>query len=56
MGMPMHLAFYHCILTLMHKLDTHAVHQIWYADACACGSLQNLHQLWDDLLSLGPDY
>jgi len=54
MGMRMH-AF--GILPLIHKLNTNAVHQIWYADdAYASGSLQTLCQWWNDLLSLGPDY
>ena len=57
-GDPMGIPIYALgILPLIHKLDTHAVHQIWYADdACASGSLQNLHQWWNDLLSLGPKY
>ena len=54
MGMPMYALG---ILPLIHKLDTHAICQIWYADdACASGSLQNLRQWWNDLKSLGPDY
>ena len=54
MGMPMYALG---VLPLIHKLDTHAVHQIWYADdACASGSLRDLRRWWDDLLLLGPDY
>ena len=54
MGMPMYALG---VLPLIHKLDTHAVHQIWYADdACATGSLRDLRRWWDDLLLLGPDY
>ena len=51
MGMPMYALG---VLPLIHKLDTHAVQQIWYADdACATGSLRDLRQWWDDLLLLG---
>jgi len=54
MGMPM------CalgVMPLIQKLNTHSITQIWYADdACACGSLQDLCQWWDDLLSHDPDY
>ena len=54
MGMPMYALG---VLLLIHKLDNHAASQIWYADdAYASGSLQNLRQWWNDLLSLGPDY
>ena len=53
MGMPMYALG---ILPLICNLDTHSVHQIWYADdTCASGSLHNLRRWWDDLLPLGPD-
>ena len=41
MGMPMYALG---ALPLIHQLDAHSVTQIWYTDdACACGSLQDLH-------------
>ena len=41
MGMPMYALG---VMPLIHKLNTHSITQTWYADdACACGSLQNLH-------------
>jgi len=44
-------------MPLIHKLSTHSITHIWYADgACVCGSLQDLHQWWDDLLSCSSDY
>jgi len=43
------------VLPLLHQLD--AVTQIWHADGvCACGSLQDLCQWCDDLVSHGPNY
>jgi len=57
-GDPMDTPMYTLgVMPLTHKLNTHSITQIWYADdACTCGSLQDLRQWWDNLLSLGPDY
>ena len=31
--------------------------QVWYADdACACGSIVQLHQWWEHLCKIGPGY
>ena len=56
-GDPMGVLMYALgVMPLIHKLNSRSITLIWYSDdACACSSLQDLHQWWDDLLSLGPN-
>jgi len=42
MGMPMYALG---VMPLIHKLNTHSITHIWYADdACACSSLKDVRQ------------
>ena len=53
LAMPMYAL---ATLPLSERLPS-AVTQVWYADdACACGSIAQLHQWWECLSEIGPGY
>ena len=56
-GDPLAMSMYALTtLPLSERLPSD-VTQVWYADdACACGSIAQLHRWWDCLCQMGPGY
>ena len=45
------------VVPLISALSDDFIEQVWYADdVCACSRLMDVHQWWDRLVSIGPDF
>ena len=57
-GDPIAMAMYAIAVNpLIHRLEQDTTKQIWFADdATAGGKLKNVHEWWECLTTVGPDY